>query len=197
MAGLLEVVSPQEYFRGLLGSALDHQRLAVGAETEFYLVNLLAEFLDADKLFQPHPDGSKDQQPLALMLARALDGPREAQLPALRKLGDVSLYVSGFWSDSLSHSAVDIGYYIRMGGVAYGKVAELAGSRASRTVYEELSDKFRAFVDVLAEVAEHTAMVTNRGVLRLYERWTQTGSARLARLLGEQGVVAQPPADPR
>ena len=195
MAGLVSVVSAQEYFRDLLGEALTRQKLAVHRETEFYLVNLLAEFLDSDKLFQARDDGSKDQAPLALMLANALEAPREAQVPALRKLGDVSLYVSGFWSDSLSRSVVDIDYYIRMGGTAYSQVAALTPSRSARPLYEELSDKFQAFVDVLAEVAEHTAMVTNTGVVRLYERYVKTGSARLARMLGEKGVVAQVPAD--
>lgn len=190
----LVMVSPQEYFRDLLSGAIGRQNLSVNQETEFYLVNLLAEFLDVDKLFSARDDGSKDQPPLALMLAKALEGPREAQVPALRKLGDVSLYVSGFWSDSLSRSVVDIDYYIRMGGAAYGKVAELTPSRSARSLYEELSDKFNAFVDVLGEVAEKTAMVTNTGVVRLYERWMKTGSARLARLLGERGVVAQVPA---
>lgn len=193
MSGLV-VVSAQEYFRDLLGSAINRQRVELGQATEFYLVNLLAEFLSADKLFQAGTDGSKDQEPLALMLARALEGPREAQVPALRKLGDVSLYVSGFWSDSLSRSVVDIDYYIQMGGAAYSKVAELS-PHSSRSLYEELAAKFNAFVDVLAEVAEHTAMVTNQGVVRLYERWVKTGSTRLARLLGERGVVAQLPGD--
>lgn len=193
MSGLV-VVSAQEYFRDLLGSAIDRQKVEVGQATEFYLVNLLAEFLSAEKLFKPTADGM-EQEPLALMLARALEGPREAQVPALRKLGDVSLYVSGFWSDSLSRSVVDIDYYIHMGGAAYSKVAELSPT-SSRSLYEELSARFRACVDVLAEVAEHTAMVTNTGVVRLYERWVKTGSARLARLLGEQGVVAQLPGDP-
>jgi hypothetical protein len=190
----LVMVSAQEYFRDLLGTAIGRQKLAVNEETEFYLVNLLSEFLDVDKLFSVRDDGSKDQQPLALMLAKALDGPREAQVPALRKLGDVSLYVSGFWSDSLSRSVVDIDYYIRMGGAAYGKVAELTPSRSARPLYEELSAKFNAFVDVLGEVAEKTALVTNTGVVRLYERWVKTGSTRLARLLGERGVVAQIPS---
>jgi len=194
MAGLLAVMSPEEYFRDLLGSAIGRQRLEVGQETEFYLVNLLSGFLDAGKLFEEEADGSKDREPLALMLARALEVPRAAQLPALRKLGDVSLYVSGFWGDSLSRSVVDIDYYIGMGGAAYGKAAALAASPASRSLFEELSAKFHMLVDVLGEVAEHTAMVTNTGVVRLYERWMKTGSVRLARLLGEQGVVAQVPA---
>jgi hypothetical protein len=193
---VVALISAQEYFKDLLGEAIARQKVAVGAETQFYLVNLLSDFLSADKLFAPQDDGSKEQEPLALMLARALDGPKEAQVPALRKLGDVSLYVSGFWSDSLSRSAVDVDYYIRMGGAAYGKVAELTPARSARPLYGELSARFNALVDVLGEVAEHTAMVTNTGVVRLYERWIKTGSTRLARLLGQQGVVAQTTTGP-
>lgn len=193
MSGLVAVVSADEYFRELVGGAINGQRLAVGSETEFYLVKLLSEFLPAERLFIETPEGNHDTEPLALMYARSLEAPREQQIGSLRKLGDVALYVSGFWSDSLSRSVVDMDYYMGMGAAAYGKVADLLRSDRRHTLYSELSTKFVQLVDCLSEVAEKTAVTSNTGVVRLYERFLQTGSMRLARTLGEQGVVAQLP----
>jgi hypothetical protein len=196
MSTVLTLTSPREYFRDLLGTAISHQRVTVEPETEFYLVNLLSEFLDSNKLFVQRDDGSLDTEPLALMLARALEGSRESQIQGMRKLGDVSLYMSGFFSDALSRQVVDIDYYIGMGGAAYARVAELIKAQGAAALYAELSQKFNAYVDLLSEVAEKTAVTSNRGVVRLYERWIKTGSVRLARMLGQQGVLAQvPPED--
>lgn len=187
----LVLTSPQEYFRDLLGEAIQKQRVAVLPDTEFYLVNLLANFLKTDRLFTEQTDGSTAQEPLALMLARSVDAPRDEQVKTLRRLGDVSLYVSGFFSDSLEKKVVDVDYYANMGMTAYARVAAMSRAAHVAELYEQLSRQFHAFVDVLGEVAERTGVMTNTSVLRLYEKWMKTGSVRLARKLGEQGVVAQ------
>jgi hypothetical protein len=59
-------------------------------------------------------------------------------------------------------------------------------------LFRELAEKFEAFVDVVAEVADATiAMSTesSRGILKAYERWLKTGSDRLASALTLQGVM--------
>ena len=185
----LVVTTPQEYFRDLLSEALSRQQVAVQPDTEFYLVNLLSQFLSSDRLFTHHDGETRDTEPLALLLAKSLDSPRETQIRTLRELGDVSLYMSGFFTDSLSRLPVDLNYYVQMGGSAYAKVAELCRGATLAQLYAELSEKFRACVEVLSEVAEVTAVASNAGVVRLYEKWVQTGSVRLAKRLGEQGVM--------
>ena len=43
--------SAQEYFRELVSDALAHRRLQILEATEFYLVNLLAQYLERERLF--------------------------------------------------------------------------------------------------------------------------------------------------
>jgi len=196
MAGektLVTTESLAEYFRDLLEGAMDRQRSPLDQVTEFYLVDLLARFTDATALYVEKPDGSLEEEPLALQLQKALEGSREEKVAALRKLGDSSLYVAGFFGDSLQHRLVDLDYYIAMGGTAYGALANMTRARpvagAFGSLYEELCQKFTTIVDLFNEVSERVAVTTNRGVVRLYERWVKTGSERLTRLLAEQGVV--------
>ena len=80
--------------------------------TECYLVNLLADFTKSPP----------DDQPLALKLAAAVSSPDE-RVRQLKDVGDTSLYVSGFFADSLQRKLVDVDYYIQMGGAAYGELA--------------------------------------------------------------------------
>ena len=75
----------------------------------------------------------------------------------LKDVGDTSLYVSGFFADSLQRKLVDVDYYIQMGGAAYASWrASSAATRNSAVfgeVYDELGTKFPRFVDVFAEVS--------------------------------------------
>src|SRR4051794_38828679 len=120
MAGLVAASSLREFFRHLLTEVTHRQRLEIQETTEFYLVNLLADFADSGKLFQ-------EDQPLAILYHRALTETREARVRTLRRLGDVSLYRAGFFSPSLRESGVGSDYYIQMGGAAYGQLASLSG----------------------------------------------------------------------
>ena len=111
-------------------------------------------------------------------------------------MGDTALFVSGFFADSLSRGLVDLGYYKAMGGQAYARLSREDSARGvGSTVFSELSGRFSELADVLAEVSETSHLSTNRSVLRLYERWVQTGSRRAATLLAERGIAPVLPGE--
>src|SRR5689334_16722225 len=93
--------SAAEYFKELVEGALAHQRLNAGELTAFYVVNLLTGFLQ-------RPAG--DDTPLGVRLAQALESGGMHQRTTLREIGDLSLFVSGFFSDSLRRKLVDVDY---------------------------------------------------------------------------------------
>jgi hypothetical protein len=174
--------SPTEFFRELVESAMQNQRVSAHELTSFYVVNLLAGFIHADA------HGCDDDQPLGMRLARALQAAGVAQRDALRSVGDQSLFISGFFADSLNRSLVDVDYYVQLGGLAYRSLAR-QGDGTFGDVFDELSDKFTTFVDVLGEVSERTSISSNADVLRLYEKWLRTGSRRSGELLAARGIV--------
>lgn len=194
MSGLLAGGSLREFFKGMLGEATQHRRVELQEVTEFYLVNLLTEFAFAEKLFTEESDGRKDHEPLALLYHRALQKEREERIRLLRRLGDVSLYKAGFFSESLRDSPVGPDYYIQMGGTAYGHVAELTPATTFAQVYRELGEKFRAIVEVLEEIAARGLVAGGpEGTLKVYETWVRTGSDRLERVLVDAGVLVPKP----
>jgi hypothetical protein len=174
--------SPTEYFRELVESALQHQHLAAGELTSFYLVNLLAGFVRVDRV------PSAGDEPLGLRLAKALQAAGVQQRDSLRQVGDHSLFISGFFSDSLNRRLVDVDYYIQLGECAYGSLAR-QGDDTFAEVFDELAGKFTAFVEVLGEVSERTALTSNSDLLRLYEKWVRTRSRRSGDLLASRGIV--------
>jgi len=193
------VASLKEFFRDALHDALSHQRVEFEGETEHYVVNLLTLFSDADALYE-RDDGTQRSRlkPLVVMLGEALEAPtHEARFRGLQRLGDVSLFISGFFSAGFARKLVDIDYHIAMGGRAYGTLAENctpARGRTLRQVFAELAAKFTPMVDALNEISESSYQHSDRDRLRLYELWVKTGSERSRVLLRKLGLEPAPAA---
>jgi hypothetical protein len=181
---LLREQTPAEFFKDQLESALARQNLRAQGLTSYYLVELLCRFTRPDTRI---PFNDDHGQPLALRLARALGTGGTERRVRLRNLADFSLFISGFYSDSLRHSAVDLDYYVAMGEYAYSSLARRDGD-AFGEVYDELGRRFVPFMDVLTDISERTGQTSGGDVLRLYERWLRTGSRRAARQLATRGI---------
>ena len=173
------------FFRELVESALARQRLAATEDTAFYLVHLLASYLQ--------PSAEEEAEPLAVRLARAFNAGGARQRAGLKSVGDESLFVSGFFAESLG-GGVDVDYYVAIGGTAYDALGRLDADACS-PVFAELARKFMAFVDVLNDVSEHTSCASNLDVIRLYQKWVRTGSARTGKLLVDRGIIPGPRPD--
>jgi hypothetical protein len=175
--------SPTEYFKELVESALVRQRVSSSEDATFYLVSLLAGYVSP-----PREANDALDEPLAFRLARALQRGGREQREGLRQIGDASLFLSGFFADSLARKLVDIDYYISLGAYAYGSLSR-RDAEAYAAVFGELAEKFSSYVDVLAEVSDRTSLTSSGELLRLYEKWLRTRSRRSGDLLVERGIV--------
>ena len=195
MSELVRDETPMAFFREQVERAMEHQNVSTSAFTEYYLVNLLADCVQTEPLLS---EPGYEQTPLALLYVRALAASRYQRARLLRALGDSALFVSGFFSDSLNRRRVDLDYYRTMGGRAYASLSsqdEPFGFGAE--VFSELAGRFVEFADLLSEVSETSQLTSNASVLRLYERWMQTGSRRAAVLLAARGIAPGLPGDGR
>lgn len=195
---VLPVADLRDYFRESIGAAIEKQRVQVDEHATHYVVNLLTLFSRSEELYEDSGEvyGLK---PLAMMMLDANEAASPVERSAsLQRLGDVALFIAGFFADGLAHRLVDLDYYIRMGGTAYGSLSdEIRGTprgRALAHVYEELARKFQIVVDVLNEVRDGTRQSSDVDILRTYEVWLKTGSERAAALLRQQGVTPMPQA---
>jgi hypothetical protein len=189
---VLPVANLREFFRDTLHGALLRQHLAVEDQTEHYVVNLLTLFARSEALYEMTPDGLR-LKPLVAMLCEALEAPSgsSARNRTLQRLGDVSLFVAGFFAQGFAAKLIDIDYHIAMGGRAYSQLAHATArgrGRVLAAVFAELAEKFQPMVDALNEVSEGAGAQSPRDILRLYEIWLKTGSARCYALLKRLGV---------
>lgn len=189
----------RDYFRESIDAAIDNQGVDVDPHAAHYVVNLLTLFSRSEDLYEDHGE-IYGLRPLALMMADATDAATVEQRSfSLQRIGDVALFISGFFADSLAHKLVDLDYYINMGGTAYGSLSDAirgtARGRALCDVYVELAHKFQVVVDVLNEVRDGAQNSSDINILRTYEIWIKTGSKRAEAMLRQNGVVPMPGMD--
>ena len=185
------VTNLREFFRKSVATATAKQSVELDDHTEYYVVNLLTLYSRSEALFDRTENGT-ELRPLARILAEAVDSPEPAERNfALQRVGDLSLFLAGFFGEGLSRKLVDVDYYVQMGGAAYGTLsANVRGSVRGRllsAVFEELASKFIELVDVLAEIRD-ASRVQDTDILRMYEIWLKTGSTRAERKLREAGI---------
>jgi len=198
---VVPVTNLREYFHEALHGALERQHLAVEDQTEHYVVNLLTLFARTDALYEQTP-GASDRgtrlKPLVVMLTEALEAPTPSDRHrGLQRLGDVSLFIAGFFSQSFARKLVDIDYHIAMGGRAYSALADGLARTRSRVlgqVFAELAVKFQPMVDALNDISETSYTHSDKDILRLYEVWLKTGSKRSFDILKRLGVDPTPAA---
>jgi len=189
---VVPVANLREFFKDTLRGALRRQHLRVEDQTEHYVVNLLTLFARSEALYEMTPDGLR-LKPLVAMLSEALTAPAgtSERNRSLQRLGDVSLFIAGFFAHGFAAKLIDIDYHIAMGGQAYAQLARstcYGRGRVLATVFAELAEKFQPMVDALHEVSEGGGAPSNRDILRLYEMWLKTSSARCYGQLKRLGV---------
>jgi hypothetical protein len=175
------------FFSEVVEDAMRCRRMDATDGATTYLVALLSDFAKPGQRAEETLD-----RPLAFLLDEALHQPIPAErFERLRVLGDGVLYSCGFFSDHFEARGVDQRYLVGIGTAAYTNASAMLHD-SKMDVYGELAQKFAAFVEVLAEVANATiakGVASSKGLLKLYERWLRTRSDTLAQTLSSHGFV--------
>jgi hypothetical protein len=173
--------SVDEFFHSVVTDALSAVDLEASEPAGWYLVGLLGDMTRV----------RLTDEPLGPKLATPEVEPAE-RVRTLKHVGDTSLYVAGFFAESLTRSLVGVDYYVGIGQSAYAQLARsLGGQRTLTDVYEELAENFPRFVDVLAEVRKRTDFATP-DIGRLYEMWLRTRDEWIEHKLRAAGVLVDP-----
>jgi hypothetical protein len=175
--------SVDEFFHEVVTEALGEVDIDASEPAGWYLVGLLGDFAHA----------RLTDEPLGIKLAQASNDPGE-RVRTLKQVGDTSLYVAGYFAESLTRSLVDVDYYVGLGQNAYAQLARYPGGSIA-DVYSELADKFPAFVDVIAQVRKRIVLAevnATTDIGRLYEIWLRTRDEWVEKKLKDAGILVDP-----
>lgn len=166
----------------MLNQKLDPDPVAIE-----YLANIMVDYMESERFFARNEEGKFSDNVLAELYGKYVQGDITAKRFALKRLGDICLIVSGFFSDSLKRKMVDVDYYAGMGGSAYWHLSSI---HLEQSLFRQLALKFSDFVGVLEELSDRTGVCSNSDIIRVYEKWLLTGNDRLRTVLWEHGIAA-------
>lgn len=176
------------FFYDRVKSAQDSVGVPIDEHTEFYLVNLLVGFQRTPELVAPQGD-RVDDRPLAIRLLESRAHAGGDRYRQIKHIADSTLYVLGYFAESLRRSTVDLKYYAGVGETAYAGLATLSEGRAegSGEVFNGLSQRFTDCAELISEVRDDAR--TDSDLLNLYEQWMVFGEDRALRRLRALGVL--------
>ncbi len=185
------VASSKDFFIEQVDRAFQMRKMETIPIARQYLVDLLEHYVSAQNLFDSEdPSGKVRRTTLAEMYLTAQQAPTSQRVELLKKLGDTSLYVSGFFGDSLKRKVVDLDYYMDMGAVAYHSLSGFVNDDQFSELYKEFGGRFVEFVDILTYISNESLVRSNEDLLRLYDRYILTGSKLAEEQLLEKGVLS-------
>ncbi|MGE0761923.1 MAG: hypothetical protein AB7N80_01465 [Bdellovibrionales bacterium] len=188
------ISSSRPFFTKMVEEAVQQRRIKAPVATQGYLVGLLEHYMVTRNLFA---SSEANKQPVPGTLAEtfliAANAEPAVRQEMLKRLGDTSLYISGFFGDSLHRKVVDVDYYAEIGGTAYGTLAASAIVREAAPVYRDLAERFLDYVEVLTLISQQAMVQSDQDLLRLYNRYMATGSKLAAEQLREKGIFTPIP----
>lgn len=183
-------VSPGEYFNTVVNEACEQRGLKTFPLAKTYIADLLQFYVPAANLFDEiDASGRRTRETLAETFLKAQQADASVRTELLKKLADRSLYISGFFGDSLQRKLVDVDYYIDMGGMAYGALASTSKEDTAAKLYTELAQRFFAYVEVLMHISSRSALQNEENLMRLFEIYAKTGSEVARDKLAERGLI--------
>ena len=182
MTAVIKQVSFRDYIKKELSSADS----SLSCEVIDYLADLLCFYLRSDRFYQRRgrPEGGCEETLVSLYGKIHSAKARREKIYLFKKMGDLSLYVSGFFRSAVEKKTVDVSYYENMGQSAYGYIADCYGSQ--KNIFSALSRRFRNLSESLFYIQKKSELKDNKTAVALYREYmTKKKTPALKRLLQE------------
>lgn len=173
-------VSVEGFFRELLEQALETQQVELTDGARAYLVELVKAFGRSDVFFSCAHRDDAGTPTLTWIYQAACEAPPSARFEAYRRLGDVALFVSGFFAPHIERerSLVGVDYYVQMGRTGYASAGHCSRGRGLSGLFAQLAHEFGRLVEVMTRVAEETTLPVRDDLCTLYDRLVRNPESR-------------------
>ena len=171
------------FFKALVKEGMKSAQVKVSPSVGEYLSKLLLFYIASDHLFSISPSGKKHLKTLAELYLQSHSFPASLK-GNLKKMGDTSLYISGFFRESLTKKRISVEYYMNMGKSAYQSLSEFQEG----PLFKELAFRFSDLVCVLFQIRQKSSLHQHSDMLALLDQYMETGSDHLAKDLIREGI---------
>ena len=187
-------ITPEEHFSEVVHEACAHRQVKTHPQIEAYLVQILKHYVISNNFHHPLQNDTTEKPPetFAEMYLVALNSENSKKKELMRTVAEKSLYLTGFFAESLNKKVVDLDYYTQIGSAAYLNLAAWTKEDTLSSVFNVVAHRFTDFVYVLNYVSEKSLIQSDPDVLKLYDRYLRTGSELAREKLNELGVITLP-----
>lgn len=195
-SAIVEAANVEAFFHESVSDSVSSQNVDVCDETVVYITQLLTQYVRSEQLFDQDEEGVQ-VKPLAVLYCDAAAArDHQARRDNLKKLGDLALFISGWFAHNLERRRVGIRYYVQMGECAYDWLSDCRAAtvrdRVFARIFQDLATHFNEMRDVISEIHMAVESRSDSDLLGLYELWQRSGSARAAELLRSEGIDVVP-----
>lgn len=188
------IFDSDKYFLNTVEEAFKERKIQTYPQVKIYVVDILKHYLFVENLYnEQDQSGKKTRKTLAEMLLTANNSGAKERSLLLKNLGDSSLYISGFFSDSFQRKIIDVDYYVDIGRLAYDSLSRNVEEDTFSRLYREISQQFLGLVDVLSLISKRAKITDEENILRMMDVYAKTGSSLIEETLAEKGVLNLPP----
>ena len=175
-------------FKEFISDEIHLADASLPAEIKNYLVDLLFFYLFTDRLFEYKKDRKSHYEETFTELCSELQEVKfHRKVYLLKKMGDLSLYTSGYFRASINRKIIDLSYYETIGERAYRNLANLYDEK---NIFNVLSCEFKNVSGVLFYIQRKLGLQKNQNYLGLYEEYTKSkGNPILKRLMEEEVII--------
>ena len=182
-------MSLEELFKSFLNEGLSRLNLHISPLAQNYIGSLLIFYIQSDSLFEiDQSSGKKVIKPLAEIYLKAQEAPLNEKLLLLRQIGDRTLYLGGFFRESLNRKIANLNYFLNMGQGAYESLAE---HHLQDETFRELSHHFTDIIDALSYISNKHCVRTDIDLMEICKKYLRTGSKVAACQLEDYGFLVQ------
>ena len=126
-----------------------------------YLINLLCFYLNSDQLFEKKEGESKCYESTLLdWYKKSQNSKTQEKIYLFKRMGDFSLYLSGFFREAIQKKLVHLSYYEEMGRSAYHYVSQSCPLQSN--VFKELSKEFRELSEILFYIQKQSVFQSQK-----------------------------------
>jgi hypothetical protein len=160
--------SLQTFFFDELNKINASSTTPIPMELVFYGSTVMDHFGDSSRYFDI-VEGRVRDKILGTKFLEASHYDRRMQKKAFREIGDTSLFLCGYFSDSVKDRVVDLSYYQNLGKSAYGRLNALVPEAyAMNGFYKKLANAFDGLSNIMSIVAHNMQDKDNSDQFVLY-----------------------------
>ncbi|MGI9548379.1 MAG: hypothetical protein ACR2M7_00135 [Bdellovibrionales bacterium] len=137
-----------EAFKSYINEEINSIDSSLSYEIKNYLTDLLYFYLFSERLFEHKSENGRSyEKTLVDLYIRTSEADLQERIYLFKKMGDLSLYISGFFRVAVEKRITDLSYYEDVGQSAYHYLADHYKDRD--IIFNSLSEKFKVLSEIL------------------------------------------------